>query len=652
MKFQSVVLTLDRLHEVVDYFMKQDAFAFDVETAGDNRAVPSQNTVTWLSLATYGMAVSIPMGHPNGDVLISKATRRKNKETGKFDPVHAVWDTAPKQMYPGEVFSALRPLFFSDKTKVGHNVIFDLVSVAKYYDGTVPPGPYADTKVMQWLLDENLRPNGLKDLVKRYYSVDYDTENVGRRVESWGFSIVAKYSYLDSKYTWLLYRHFLPRISEQDLDRVWTLEAELIGVLCAMNLNGQPVDVESLKQLDVELSKQLVKAEAAIYKAAGRRFNLNSVPQKVEILYGPKSKGGQGLRVRKKTPAGQPSTDAEALKGHASNSVVAALIEYQKVKTLLNTYVRGYLGDPDDPKKPCIIFDGRVHADLMQHGTVTGRFSCREPNLQNIPRPDEDREAATKIRGLFIAPPGHKLVVADYSTIEMRLLAHFIGRGRLFDDLLHGGDPHSATAAALLDVSYDDFLAGLEGDDHDLAAKYKKMRQVSKGINFAIVYGAGPDKVASMAKVSVEDAKNFLNIHQRTFPEIYRFKKSVITKAKSRRPPHIRTLLGRKRRLPEIFSKEQQIAGRAERQAVNSLIQGSAADIIKLAMVRLHTSLEPGMQLTLSVHDELVTIVPDNMVATGSAIVREAMLGEGIQSLVKVPLISDLKVVDRWAEAK
>ena len=183
-------------------------------------------------------------------------------------------------------------------------------------------------------------------------------------------------------------------------------------------------------------------------------------------------------------------------------------------------------------------------------------------------------------------------------------------------------------------------------------AAAKAARQVAKGVNFAVVYGAGPDKVASMAGISVKEAKRFLQIHQEMFPEIYRFKNKVIATCKSRRPPYVTTLLGRKRRLPAIWSSDRGTSGKAERQAVNSLIQGSAADIIKKAMIRLHDTLPDDMHLILSVHDELVTLCPEEKADKCEALVREAMLGEGIQKMVNVPISGDLKIVDRWSQAK
>jgi DNA polymerase I-like protein with 3'-5' exonuclease and polymerase domains len=667
----SVILDKHRLKDEVAYFLEQDAFFFDVETMpssaeADDRGIPKYNDVVWLGLATYGKAIVIPMGHPNGDVLLRKETRRKNKETQRFDKIPVLYDAPPKQLLPSFVFETVEPLLFSKThAKSAHNEPFDVGSVAKYYGEEVLPGPLEDTIMMQHLLNENMMSKGLKELVKRYYKVVYDHDNTGKCIEKHPFSKVAHYLFMDVRYGWLLRQLLRPQIDWQDrygktLTKVNALETDLLPVLVDMNLEGAPVEEEELIRLEKELSDIESEILTRTYRVAGKRFNLNAAGQKAEVLFSPKSEGGQGLKAKyltdggkKKKEAGQElgysdyTTKAEILEDlYATNPLVSCMLEYAETHKLLSTYVQGYLGVSDDPKKPCRIFNGRIHADLVAYGTVTGRFSCREPNLQNIPRPDTD--LGKKIRGLFKAPPGYKMVVADYGQIEMILLAHFIGRGALYEGIHNGMDPHSATGAGLIGMDPAEFMRLKDAGDKEIA----DIRQVAKGVNFAVVYGAGPAKVGSMASVSENKAKEFLETHQQTFPEIYRFKDKVLEVARARRPPHIRTIMGRKRRLPALLSRDRGSRGYAERQAVNSLIQGSAADIIKLAMVRLHSTLEPDMRLILSVHDELVTLVPEEKAERCAEIVREAMLGDGVTGLLSAPLSSDLKIVDRWSEAK
>lgn len=658
----NVVLTTDHLNEVTDWFRRQDAFVFDTEAMGENRGEPTRNELTWISLASHGRCVAIPFGHPNGDKLLQKATKRKNRNTGKFDMFPPVYDDPPEQLRPGQVFETLAPLFFDESiTKIAHNAVFDLVATAKYWDGQIPAGPHCDTIVLQWLLNENIPNKGLKQLTERYYQVTYDNENVGKRVENHPFSKVAHYAFMDARFTWLLRQRFNPMFADKpDLRRVRRLEEALIPVLCRMKQAGTHIDAEVLARLDNDLSEQMVAAETDVYRAAGVKFNIDSTPQKANMLFGPKAEGGQGLKGKVLTPGGmkkkragiaiQPSdftTQADHMEQFIGNPLVDGLLAYGEVSKLHGTYVTGYLGDPENPvKRPCRIYDGKIHADLVQYGTVTGRFSCREPNLQNVPRPSTPN--GKKIRGLFIAQPGDKLIVADYGQIELVILAHYCGYGALFDGFFHGVDPHSATAAALIGEDPRKFMKRVQAGDPGALA----LRQVAKGINFAVVFGAGPAKVASMAGTTIPEAERFLKVHERVFPEVYELKRDIVRNCRAARPAHVTTLLGRERRLPLIFSRSDSVRMKAERQAVNSKIQGSAADLIKIAMVRLDQRLEDDMDLVLSVHDELVVRAPAERAEECARLVGEAMLGKEIQALVKVPLSADVKIVDRWSEAK
>lgn len=650
-----VVTDSAQLEQVVRYFLNRPAFVFDVETMPPDeqaesatRGEPTENIVVWIALATDGMTVVIPMGHPNGNRLVRKATRRKNKITGKFDMLPAIYDDPPEQLTPSEVFEALEPLFFDpDRIAIAHNAPFDFCSVAKYFGGRIPTCQKQDTIVVRWLLNENMHSYKLKPMIERDFGVKYDQSDVGKKIEVHSFRDVAHYAFMDARYEWVIWKRYAPLIKDAGLTEVFEVECELLDVLISMRLAGVYVDIDTIYALREELTAEVERLEAEVYRAAGQRFNMNSAPQKQHILYDPPSEGGQGLKPRKRTPKGAPSTDADSLEAYlGKNKVVDALAEYAEVNKILGTYIIGYTGVDGDDKKPCRIYDGRIHADLKQYGTVSGRFSCAEPNLQNIPRPDT--KLGKKIRGLFIAPPGYKMVVADYGQIEMVLLAHFAGPGPLYHGIHAGMDPHSATAAALNGIPVEEFMRRKKEGDPAISA----MRQVAKGINFAIVYGAGPDKVARMAEITVAEAKRFLEKHREMFPEVYRFKQKVISVTRSRKPPHIRTLLGRKRRLPAIHARDQAARGEAERQAVNSLIQGSAADIIKLAMIRLHKALPDDMQLVLSVHDELGILCPEEKAEECAEILREAMLGEGITGLINVPLTADVKIVDRWSDAK
>lgn len=665
-----LILTEEDLRREVEYFLKQDAFAWDTETmdgdAPGTRGRPERNRVVWLSMATYGRTIVIPMGHPNGDLMIQRAHRKKNKETGLFENFPFIYGPPPKQLLPSVVWNILRPLFFHPSIKkIAHNAPFDLVSVYKYF-GDIPCEPVIDTIVYQWLLDENIgefssgpaRPSrkALKVLVRWYYGVDYDKEEVGKKIELHPFSKVARYAMQDARYTWLLYQMFHPLLERGKLQQIRDLENSVTHVCAYMRRVGAHINIPGAEAAREELKIRLELSEADVYRAAGKVFNLNSAPQKQEILFGHKKDGNQGLLPSKRTKNGAPSTDRESLEELLGNPVVDTLLAYAEVNKILSTYINGYLGDPDDPESTPIVYHNRIHTDLVQYGTVTGRFSSREPNLQNIPAPRSD--LGRLIRGLFTAPEGYKLLVADYAQMELRILASYIGHGGLYDGFMAGIDAHTQTAVLVFKKTRE----FEENPKYFKLPENAKMRDAAKTLNFAIVYGAGAKKVAAMLGISIEEAKKLLRDHKKAFPEIYKFKDEVAETASSRRVPHIRTILGRERRVWDLrYYKENWQLWRAQRQVVNSLIQGSLGDIIKLAMIRLYRVLSedalknPGreIKLVLSVHDELVLEAPEDRTEEAAAMLLEAMTGSEIQDLIKVPLdVGSVSIVDNWAQAK
>lgn len=663
----SIILTEEHLREVRDHFLARPAFAFDTEAQGENRGVPHLNSLSWLSLATDGMAVVIPFGHPIGDrvVRVDKVPTPYGDDStkaGKFyNKSVPVYEPAPEQLYPETVFRVLEPLFFSPViTKIAHGASFDFAALKKYY-GRVPCAPYEDTIIDAWLLDENRRRFGLKHLVRDIFHFSYDDEEIGTCVESYPFSKVALYSYLDARLCWLLYQRFSPQIEADGLEDIHRIEHELLPVMVNMRLTGALVDEEEMHTQKIKLGQRVENLKFDVFMAASRntkphQFNLNSTPQKQKLLYGPKSEGGQGLKTTRLTKSARKkkdedpkgfkpdvhsfSTDEEALQENYSNPLAAAILAYQETFKILGTYIIGYLGDPGNPGKPRRIYDGRIHADFVQYGTKTGRFSCREPNLQNIPRPSSD--LGRTIRGLFISESGHKLVVADFAQIELVVLAHYIGYGALFDTFHAGGDPHRMTAAMVLGKSQEEVTKDERQD-------------LGKTLGFATVYGAGVKKVAAMAKVSDTQAREILNEHKRRFPEVYGYRQALLRNTRKAQPyPCLTTLLGRKRRILDLLSPDDKYRMPAERQCFNSLIQGSAADLQKLAMIRAYNDPRRGedIKMLMTVHDEIVLSAPDSKTELAEDILREAMTGPAMQDLVRVPLSIEVNTADRWSEAK
>lgn len=640
------------LKELVEVMLDNGAFSFDTETMGtdpetgaDVRLDPRRNEVVWLSFATHGLSFVLPIAHPVGRRIGTvKEPRVGNDGKTRLFKVPD-WSPPPKQLRPSVAFGILEPLFFSEDVEVSaHNLKFDLETVQKYYGGDVLPGPYHCTLVSGQLLNENFHTYKLGDVVKREYGFTYD-KSLGEQIERYAFLAAARYANFDAKFHWLLRQKYGPAIERQGLSGLWKLEMDLLEVLLYMESTGALIDVEAAKKLYAELGRERDKLRGTLFRIAGKEVNLNSHPQMSALLFGKKKDGGFGLKSKSKTGGGKPSTAASALEIHAGHPFIDTYSQLQEVDKIHGTYLKAYLGGDTEKQvgrnlvtvtKPSILIKGRLHANFKQTGTTTGRFSCSTPNLQNIPRPDT--ELGKQVRGLFIAPPGHSLVVADYAQIEYVVMAHFSRDPVLVKAFNTGVDLHTLVASMVFGIPVEDVT--------------KVQRTTAKNTNFAVAYGAGDDKVAAMSKITLTAAEQFRAKHRRMLPTLYKWTAGVVATCRRTKPPHVQTLLGRKRRLPMIHSQSWGQRGEAERQAVNSVVQGSAADIIKLSMVRLHRLGDDELRLSLTIHDELVLIAPDDRLEDGQRIMREAMLGEGIQSLLSVPMNIDMHVVKRWSDAK
>jgi DNA polymerase I-like protein with 3'-5' exonuclease and polymerase domains len=602
------------------------------------------------------------MGHPNGNFVeelfpltgqgekrveagltarASDYSRDKKKST-------KIFGEPPSQLFPAQVFKLIKPLMFStDVLTVGHNLVFDLTSVAKYYDGEVPTGPYFDTMIASFITDNrNKNKCSLDACLQREFGYDM-VKGVGKEVEKYSFDEVAKYAYLDAKYTFLLWKALAPRIQSDTLSVVMNLEMDVLGVLCDMKLTGAPIDVEALELLDAQLRSDIEVARADIFKIAQKPFNINSNAEKQFLLYASKKEGGRGLKPKVLTIAGQKRKDAGVSPHYTDYSVSAdaletyrnedplvdALLRYADLNKLSTTYVVPYLGGEvvrtlngkeKREHKDSLLINGRIHCDFIQHGAETGRFSSRNPNLQNVPAPHTAHGKA--IRNLFFAPEGYKLVVADYSQIEPRVIASMSKDPIMMNNYLDGSDIYTTVGETM-------------GVD----------RKAGKTLVLAMAYGVGPDKIARSIGCTTTEARELLSNFSAKFSAVSSYRNKIIGATRKNSPSFVVTLLGRKRYLPEINSNDQFLRSSAERQAFNTRIQGSAADIIKLAMVRAHDSLPVGAKLLLTVHDELVTLTPDALVDQTVDAIRSSM--EGIDLLL-VPLVADIKVVQRWGEAK
>jgi DNA polymerase-1 len=412
-----------------------------------------------------------------------------------------------------------------------------------------------------------------------------------------------------------------PRLVDARMGELYSdIELPLVRVLAQMELAGVRVDPTVLAQLGSKMAALAKAAETRIYEAAGAPFNIQSPKQLQEVLF-----TRLGLRPTKKTQTGF-STDSEVLEDLSQDHPLPALIlDYRSVTKLKGTYVDAL---------PALIEPGtgRIHTSFHQTGAATGRLSSSDPNLQNIP---VRTELGREIRRAFVADPGHALISADYSQIELRLLAHASGDKTLREAFLSGEDIHTRTAAEVFGVSRADVTA--------------ELRTSAKAINFGILYGMGAFRLSRELRIPQKQAQAYIDQYFGRLPGIKRFIDDTLEAA--RRQGYVRTLYGRRRFLPELASQNRNLRAQAERIAVNTPIQGGAADLIKVAMVRIQRALEARGSVTrmiLQVHDELLFDAPMDDVDAIVALVREEMEGAAALS---VPLRVDVRVGRNWAEA-
>jgi DNA polymerase-1 len=512
--------------------------------------------------------------------------------------------------------------------KIAHNAKYDLTVLLLH--GFDVRGDLFDTMVAGWLAEPERRGFGLKDLAWHKLGVEMQeiTALIGKGKDQISMDRVAvaraaAYAGADVDMTLRLQQVYQKELAEKGLMKLFTeVEMPLVPILTEMEMTGIRLDVSYLAQLSRELYQRITELESQIYAAAGYPFNINSTQQLASILFDQLK-----LTPLKRTKTGY-STDAsvlEELKGQ--HPIVDLLLEYRQLTKLKSTYVDAL---------PLLVNlrTGRVHTSYNQTGAVTGRLTSSDPNLQNIPiRSDEGR----RIRRAFIAEPGHVLLAADYSQVELRIMAHISGDAGLLAAFRRGEDIHAATAATIFGVALNEVTP--------------LMRRVAKSINFGLSYGMSSYGLAQRTDLSQEDADRFVQNYFANYPGVKVYMDR--TRQQAAKQGYVETLLGRRRYFPQFQSSRQVHASeraRAEREAINHPIQGSAADIMKIAMIRLHRALEAqrlGARILLQVHDELVLEVPEAEVEATVPVVRAAM--EGAFELA-APLKVDVKVGPNWEE--
>jgi DNA polymerase-1 len=512
--------------------------------------------------------------------------------------------------------------------KAGHNVKYDWLVLRRA--GVELAGVAYDSMIASFVLDPGRRSHGLDVLAREHLGLQLTTyaDLVGKGKSERPFAEVpqeqaAPYCCADADTVLRLRDYFEAQLEAGRMDGLLEdIEIPLVGVLVDMEWHGIAVDSERLGELSRQFGSELEQIEAAIYDEAGVTFNINSTPQLRHVLFEKLQ-----LPVLKKTKTGA-STDAGVLEELASMEfrLPSLLLEYRELSKLRSTYV--------DVLPQAVNADtGRIHTSFSQTGASTGRLSSSDPNLQNIPVRTRRGE---EIRRCFVPGRGNRFVVADYSQIELRLLAHMSQDAAFIAAFQRGGDIHRETAAIIFDAELDSVTS--------------EMRSQAKTINFATIYGQGPFSLSRQLGIEQEEAKEFIQLYFERFAGVRRYLDECVARAKDL--GYAETLFGRRRYIPELQERTYSVRAFGERVAMNSPLQGSAADLIKLAMINTARALREedlGSAIALQVHDELVVEAPASEVEAAGEIVRREM--EQAAEL-SIPLVVDVGVGENWLDAK
>jgi len=523
----------------------------------------------------------------------------------------------------------MQPLFENSRImKIGQNIKFDIQVLANY--GIEVKGPLFDTMIAHYLLEPDMRHNMnlLAEIYLSYRPVHIESL-IGEKgvyqknMRSVDIEKIKEYAVEDADVTWQLKEIFLPKLKSEGLTELAeNIEMPLIRVLADMERNGVKLNQEDLRSISSELREEIISLEKEIFALAGTEFNISSPKQLGEILF-LRMKLDDKARV---TKTNQFVTNEEILQRLAGrHPIINKVLEYRGLKKLLSTYLEP-LPQMVDKKT------GRIHTSFRQTVASTGRLSSDNPNLQNIPVRDE---RGREIRKAFVPEDGNIFLSADYSQIELRLMAHLSKDKGMIDDFLSGSDIHAATAAKIFGV--------------DISEVTREMRSRAKTANFGIIYGISAFGLSERLTIGRKEAKELIDGYFNSYPGVKRYMEESIKKAREK--GYVTTMFGRRRYLRDIHSRNQVVRGNAERNAINAPIQGSAADIIKVAMVRIHQKLKAeqyASKMILQVHDELIfEVVPNELDKLRDMVIYE------MTNAVKldIPLKVDWGTGKNWLEA-
>lgn len=607
-----------RLAQWIEAARDHGLVAFDTETSGVD---PMTADLVGVALAIEpGLAAYVPLGHASaaGDLL--------------SEPGQGLGGLVEGQIPAAEALTLLKELLEDASVlKVGQGIKFDLTVMSRL---GISVAPYDDTMLMSYALDSGLGAQGLDELSRRHLGhapITYD-EVTGTGRARVGFAQVSiekatAYAAEDADLTIRLWRLFKARLVAERMTTVYeTLERPLPAVLSAMEQRGVSIERSMLSRLSGELAQRMGALEADIHELAGEPFNLGSPKQLGDILF-----GKMQLPGAKKTKTGAWGTAAGVLEDLAAqgHELPARILDWRQLSKLKSTYADAL---PTYLHKET----GRVHTTYQLAATTTGRLSSTEPNLQNIPvRTEEGR----KIRAAFVAPEGKKIVSADYSQIELRILAHMADIPQLVQAFEEGMDIHAMTASEMFGVP-------VEGMD-------PQTRRRAKAINFGIIYGISAFGLANQLGIGREEAGQYIKTYFERFPGIRDYMEE--TKEACRRDGYVTTIFGRKCHYPSIRASNPAERAFNERAAINAPIQGSAADVIRRAMIRMDGALEAAglsARMLLQVHDELIFEIEDGEVEKTLPVITKVMAEAPLPAkALRVPLLVEAKSATSWEEA-
>ena len=595
------VYTVEQLERWVDKLAAAELFSFDTETT----------SLDYMRAELVGLSFSVRAGE------------------AAYVPVAHDYDGAPKQISRRKVLEKLRPLLESENHKiVGQNLKYDRNVLANYR--VELNGIAHDSMLQSYVLNSVGSRHDMNSLAKKYLgkTITSYEDVAGKGVKQVTFNRVpveqaAAYAAEDADITLQLHQTLWPRLAKEHGLRALYLHIEvpLLGVIARMERNGVRIDTDMLLQQSSELAQLMLEAEQQAHSLAGQAFNIGSPKQIQEILY-----GKMQLPVLAKTPTGQPSTAESVLQELAAeHELPASILRHRELSKLKSTYT-DRLPEQVNPAT------GRVHSSYHQAVAATGRLSSSDPNLQNIP---VRTQAGRKIRQAFIATPGNVLLAADYSQIELRIMAHLSADAALLAAFAAGSDIHRATAAEVFGVG--------------LAEVNTEQRRAAKAINFGLIYGMSAFGLARQLGINRGAAKQYVDKYFERYPAVKEYMDA--TRVRAREAGYVETVFKRRLYLPDIDSRNAARRQYAERTAINAPMQGTAADIIKRAMIAIDKKLlrsEKNIRMIMQVHDELVFEAAPAEVVEYEQEIRRLMCEAASLS---VPLIVDIGIGANWDEA-